>query len=192
MTPNTPLRILIQRIGDGDQAAAAEFVRTYEPYIRRAVRFRMRDDRMRRVFDSVDLCQSVLASFFARAALGQYAFDSHEQLIRLLSVMARNKVASQARRPYIVRRDQRSVEDETLMSTALEPSCHLIGRDLLDAFHARLSDDERWLSDQRVAGRSWEEIASEAGCQPDALRKRLKRAMDRVSRELRLEEPNDD
>jgi len=43
-------------------------------------------------------------------------------------------------------------------------------------------------ADQRAQGRSWTEIAEQAGGAPDALRMQLLRAIDRVSRELRLEE----
>ncbi len=89
---------LIQQVRAGDQDAAAELVRLYESAIRRAVRFRLYDARLRSHFDSMDICQSVLASFFVRAAAGQYDIDTPEQLVKLLTSMARNKLASQARR----------------------------------------------------------------------------------------------
>ena len=64
---------LISRVRAGDALAAAEVVRRYEPALRRAVRARLRrDPRLCRLLDSVDVSQSVLASFFVRAALGQY------------------------------------------------------------------------------------------------------------------------
>ena len=91
---------LIQKWRAGDQSAAIELVRRYEPAIRRVVRLQLRDPRLRRILDSMDVCQSVLASFFLRAATGQYDLNQPAQLLRLLAVMARNKVASQARRSY--------------------------------------------------------------------------------------------
>ena len=96
----------IQRVRAGDQAAAVELVRRYEPAIRRVVRLQMRDPRLRRILDSMDVCQSVLASFFLRAATGQYDLNQPAQLLRLLAVMARNKVASQARTSYVTRRER--------------------------------------------------------------------------------------
>ena len=64
---------LIGRVRAGDALAAAEVVRRYEPALRRAVRARLRrDPRLCRLLDSVDVSQSVLASFFVRAALGQW------------------------------------------------------------------------------------------------------------------------
>src|SRR5207253_5181912 len=79
-----PFRDLIRRVRAGDEAAAAELVQHYEPYIRRAVRVRLVDPRLKRLVDSVDVCQSVLASFFVRAALGQYDLETPEQLLKLL------------------------------------------------------------------------------------------------------------
>ena len=43
---------LIRRVRAGDQDAATELVRRYEPAIRRAVRFRLADTRLQRVLDS--------------------------------------------------------------------------------------------------------------------------------------------
>src|SRR4051812_44768072 len=88
---------LIRRIRAGDEAAAAALVRTYEPAIRREARVRLSDSRLRRLFDSMDICQSVLASFFVRAALGQYELEQPEQLLRLLVDMSRKKLVDRAR-----------------------------------------------------------------------------------------------
>ena len=85
MPEQSQFRDLIRRVRERDQEAAGELVRRYERAIRRVVRIHLRDDRLRRVLDSMDICQSVLASFFVRAALGQYGLDSPEQLLRLLT-----------------------------------------------------------------------------------------------------------
>src|SRR5262249_35579497 len=60
MSTDLPFRDLIVRVRLGDQRAAAELVGRYEPAIRRAVRFRLTDPRLRRTCDSMDVCQSVL------------------------------------------------------------------------------------------------------------------------------------
>src|ERR1700745_1945673 len=100
-------RDLIRRGGDRDQDAATALVRRYEGAIRRVVRIHLRDTRMRRVLDSMDICQSVLASFFVRTALGQYELDTPEQLLQLLTSIARNKLTNQANRLRAQRRDIR-------------------------------------------------------------------------------------
>ena len=62
----------IQRIRAGDEQAAAELVPRFEPLVRREIRLNLKDRRLARVFDSMDVCQSVLASFFFRTAAGEY------------------------------------------------------------------------------------------------------------------------
>src|SRR5207249_4424725 len=113
------------RAGDAD--AARELVQRYEPAIRRVVRFRLADSRLGRVFDSMDICQSVLASFFLRAAAGQFDLEQPEQLLKLLVSMARNKLALQARAQQRQRRDYRRIqpgalEDKQIASDEPTPS----------------------------------------------------------------------
>jgi hypothetical protein len=64
MSDETPFPELIERVRGGDGDAATELVQRYEPAIRRVVRLRLTDPRLRRAFDSMDVCQSVLASFW--------------------------------------------------------------------------------------------------------------------------------
>src|SRR5437588_8834998 len=101
---------LIQRVRSGDEDASTELVRRYEPAIRRVVRVHLRDPRLRRVLDSTDIAQSVLATFFVRANLGQYELDSPESLLKLLATIARNKLTNQANRQRAGRRDYRRDE----------------------------------------------------------------------------------
>jgi RNA polymerase sigma-70 factor (ECF subfamily) len=183
----------IQRIRTGDEQAAVDLVKRYEPAIRLEVRMRLSDPRLHRVFDSMDICQSVLGSFFVRAAAGQYDLDRPEQLLRLLIGMARNKVAFQARKQRAQRRDHRrnvTAEPEALEAAATDPSPsrQVMARELLAAFRERLSEEERQLADLRAQGRQWAEIAAQLGGTPQARRKQLTRALDRIGSELGLDE----
>src|ERR1051325_9878786 len=105
---------LLEEVRRGDSAAARELVDVYESAIRIAVRTRLSDPALRQQFDSMDICQSVLASFFVRAASGQYDLREPAQLVALLTQMARNKLAMRARGEYQQRRDirrTRSISD---------------------------------------------------------------------------------
>ena len=194
---------LIRRVRAGDEQAAAELVRRYEPAIRRAARVRMVDTRLNRLFDSMDICQSVLGSFFVRTALGQFELETPDQLLKLLATMARNKLANQLKLHGTGKRDFRRAEgnegrlgDDELAPRRLEnlagpgasPSSEVAVRDLLDEARRRLSADELQLLDRRQQGREWKEIAAELGSTPDALRQRLTRAVDRIAQELRLDD----
>jgi RNA polymerase sigma factor (sigma-70 family) len=181
-------RTLIRRVRAGDQRAAEEVVRLYEAEIRREVRLRLRDPQARRVFDSMDVCQSVLASFFLRAASGQYELDDAGQLLRLLVRMTRNKVVDVVRRERSARRSPNGtsplatggVSEAEPVARGPTPSQEVSLLELEREFRERLSVGERRLAALRVAGRSWAQIAAETGDSPEALRKRLARAADRV------------
>ena len=188
---------LLQRVRAGDQEAARQLVQRYERAIRRAVRLRLADSRLARLFDSMDVCQSVLASFFVRAAAGQYELERPEQLVRLLVTMARNKLASAARRQHRKRRDYRRVaeagtgEMERVAGTDPSPSAQAAGKELLERFRGGLSTEERELADLRGQGFAWPEIAVRLGGTAQARRMQLTRAVERVARELGLDEDAD-
>src|ERR1700756_3172415 len=140
-----PFSELIERIRTGDEQAATELVRRYEPEIRREVRFLLRDPFLRRAFDSMDICQSVMGSFFLRAALGEYDLGRPQGLVRLLISMTRNKVVDATRRQRAQRRDHRrstSLEAVDLAAATPSPSQVVEGRELLAAFRGRLSAEE--------------------------------------------------
>ena len=146
----------IRRIRAGDEHAAEELVRRCEPEIRLEIRgrLRLRNPRLRRVFDSIDICQSVLASFFVRAAIGEFDLDEPGRLVPLLIGMAKNKLAEQVRYHQRGRRDVRRVEgpdDEGLFAARAEqtPSEIVAHADLLEQFRGRLSAEELSIADLR-------------------------------------------
>jgi RNA polymerase sigma factor (sigma-70 family) len=190
MAADNDFAALLRQVRAGDDQAAALLVRRYEPAIRRVVRMRLADSRLRRHLDSMDICQSVLASFFVRAALGQYQLDKPEDLIKLLGVMARNKVADQARKPRLTRQESpvRAADLEELAATGPSPSRQAAARDLLEQVRAHLSEAERQIADRRALGQEWTDIAAELGGSPEALRKKLTRAIERVAMKLGLDE----
>ena len=183
----------VRRVRAGDESAAVELVRRYEPALRLEIRLRLRAPGLRRLLEPDDLCQSVLKSFFVRAACGQYDLESPAKLLALLRAMARNKVAKQTHKSQDpTGRDLR--RDVSLDATAPpvigagpSPSRIAIGREILDALRGRLTAEERRLADLRSEGYEWAEIARELGGTPQARRKQLARAVDRVSRELGLD-----
>jgi hypothetical protein len=114
-------------------------------------------------------------------------------LLRLLGSMVRHKAAAEARRQNAQCRDQRRNEaDDAAVQEALtpepSPSRIVAGRELLQQFRQRLSEQERQLADLRGQGREWNDIAAELGESAEALRKRLERGIRRVARALGLED----
>jgi RNA polymerase sigma factor (sigma-70 family) len=192
---------LIAQVRAGNEQAAAELVQRYEPAIRRAARVRLVDTRLNRLLDSMDICQSVLASFFVRTALGQFELETPDQLLKLLATMTRNKLAGQVKGQGAARRDfrrvaaaQRDRDGETdsgperIAALTPTPSRDLAARELLEEALRRLSPEEKRILDCREQGGQWAQIATELGSSPEAIRKRLVRAVDRVAHELGLDE----
>jgi RNA polymerase sigma-70 factor (ECF subfamily) len=184
---------LIRRLRAGDPQAAEELVREFEPAIRLEVHCRLRDPRLRRAFDSMDVCQSVLASFFARAATGAYDLEQPDQLRKLLVGMARKKLLFQVRKQRAQCRDVRRLEpiaqaDGAAIAADPSPSRQCEARDLLHSLQQRLTPEERQLAELRAQGLEWSDIAAKVGGTPSGRRKHLTRAVDRVARELGLHE----
>jgi RNA polymerase sigma-70 factor (ECF subfamily) len=184
----------LNRLRAGDEQAAADLVRRFEAVIRCEVRLRMTDPKLGRLFDSMDVCQSVLASFFVRVATGQYDLTRPEDLARLLVRMARNKVRSQARRQKARAADQQRVdagELDQVRTTGGDPGRVAAERDLLNEVRRRLNAEERQIADMRGQERSWPEIAAAMGGTAEGRRKQLARALERVSQGLGLAEDYD-
>jgi RNA polymerase sigma-70 factor (ECF subfamily) len=180
---------LISRVRARDQAAAAELVRQFEPEIRRFIRLRLTDPGLQRAFDSSDVLQSVLGNFFIRVMAGQFDLDEPSQLVRLLVTMAHNKIVDHARKPASRRnRDRSSGVWANFAAEGCSPSEIVAKEELLREVRSRLTDAERQLAEQRADGRSWQEIAAACNASPDSVRKRLERALDRVCRDLGLDQ----
>jgi DNA-directed RNA polymerase specialized sigma24 family protein len=183
----------LERVRTGEQRATTEFVRRYEPAIRRVVRLRLSRLQLGRVLDDRDICQAVLGQFFANAAAGRFAIDTHDKLQALLTTMARNKVQDEVRKHSAVRRHHLRVsisvsgeELDQLKGNAPTPSRVVGGRELVEEIQRRFTDEERQLFHERSLGHGWAAIASGRGVRPEAVRKKLTRALNRVFRELGL------
>lgn len=180
-------------IRGGSEEAARELVRRFEGVIRREAHLRMDDHRLFRIFDSMDISQSVLTSFFVRASTGHFEdLETPQQLVKLLLQMTRNKLAFQVRRQRARCRDNRllaaaPVDELNVASTYPGPSQLASDHDLIDAVRRRLDDEERQIADLRGEGWEWSEIALRLGGSAQARRMQLSRAVNRVAKALKLD-----
>ena len=185
----------IKGIKDGDQQAAAELVRHYEPEVRRFVRFRLTEPRLRRLLDSVDVFQSVMARFFHRLQADKITVEHPLQLLRLLITMARNSLLDHARKAK-VRRNVAGIGGSAELDGVADPRTPAVDlveqADLVTLVRSRLKVADQQLLDRWLLGGGWDELSKDFACEPDALRKRLTRAIDRATQELGLLEESDD
>jgi RNA polymerase sigma factor (sigma-70 family) len=188
MSEEQAFRDLVARLQAGDQSAAAELVRQYEPVIRCHLRVYLTDSRLRRLVDSVDICQSVLGAFFAR--MKRLRLETSAEVQALLLKMARNKLLGLARKQNAAKRggerQDREKAGEVEMIPAAEPSpSELLGRrEQVDAIRNRLTAEENVLAAFWAEGTTYVEMAARLGGTPDALRMKLQRAFARVRNEL--------
>lgn len=197
MADDPPFADWMARVRNGDADAAAELVRRYERAVRVAVRVRLTDPALRRHLDSMDVCQSVLASFFVRAAAGQFDLAEPGQLVGLLVKMAKNKLYMQARRHGQQKRDAgRAVGWDEAAAPVADPrpgpGSVAAAREQLALLLGRLTPAERDLARRRAAGQGWVEIAADLGETPQAVRMRLSRAVARVAPGLGLDDATDE
>jgi RNA polymerase sigma factor (sigma-70 family) len=183
---------LLDRVRQGDEPASAELVRLYEAEVRRFVRYRMQGPRMRRLLDSLDVCQSVFAKFFACVGAGKFELHHPRQLQQLLLKFANNKLLDHYRKQAAVRHGGVvKIEGETVdwvADPATQPTTQVENRELVDLLRSRLSADEQGLLDQWMNGEDWPAIAAPIGLSAEAVRKRFTRAIDRAAKELGWEE----
>jgi RNA polymerase sigma factor (sigma-70 family) len=191
MPEDRPFQELVALLRAGDGRAAQELVSRFQPAIRRVAQALLFDARLRRVVGSEDICQSVLFDFFVRVGLGLFDIDTPRQLQKLLNAMAVNKVRQQVDRARARRRDyRRSAADGAALEAAAAddstPSEHVATEELIRVFLEKMSPEERRIAELRREGRSWRAVGAELGITPEAARKQLDRAIDRIRRELGL------
>jgi RNA polymerase sigma factor (sigma-70 family) len=179
-------RTLLEGVRARVPEAVRQFVRTYEPFLRRLAARRLTDPQVRRVVDVTDVCQSVLAEFLIRLASGHFRLETEGDLHRLLGVMIRNRVRNSVRNERAACRDCRRREKgdngaalREILAAASDPCRLAAGRELVRLFFEGLTAQERAVMELRAAGREWSEIAAELGGTPEGLRKRFVRARQR-------------
>ncbi len=187
---------LMKSTRSGDQDAAMKLVREYEPEIRRAARLRLTDPKLRRIIDSVDICQSVFGRFFRSATDGSFDLERPEQLLVLLTTMTRNRIIDEHRKQTAAKRagggDMIDTTDVSqLVADTPGPRTAAAAKEMLSEIRSRLSIDELEIADRRNTGQSWDEIAQDLGDTPESLRKRLERALKRVREEMNVASDDD-
>lgn len=186
------IQILIERLRQGDEDAAQQFVREYESFICRAIRPELTRFKLRSALDSADVCQSVLGSFLIRLAAGKFEIKSWQDLSQLLLGITRKKIAHLVRREYALRRDRSrlwslAANYDPPAESGDQPANRVVENDLIDQVRQRLTMTESELFLLRLAGHDWDSISRQLGQSSIQLRKRLSRALRRVSEELALD-----
>jgi RNA polymerase sigma-70 factor (ECF subfamily) len=95
--PGPSLEALLDKLRHGDEAAAEEVFRAYEPYLRLVVR-RQLSRALRAKFDSADIVQSVWADLLRNFRDGGWEFPDADRLRAFLVKATRNRFIDRLRR----------------------------------------------------------------------------------------------
>lgn len=187
------LAALTARVRLGDAAAAAEFVRLFEPQIRRGIRIHGTGLRLQRILDSEDLCQSVMRRFLGQLDNPAVPTDDPTRLLAWLLEVARNRKLEALRRERTAKRGGgwRDVGVELLAEQADQDApvgLELEQRELLEKLFTRLSERGRRIAQLRADDVPWEDIARQLGGTPEAIRKSYRRAVSEAMIALEAEQ----
>ncbi len=158
--PSTFAR-LIDQARKGDEAAAAQLIREYQPSILRTIRRHMAAE-IRRKFDSQDFVQAVWASFFRHRETVLNAKEP-AQLASFLAAVAKNKLYDELRKrntqKYDVNREQPLQDSNPSQGRKTTPSHYVMARESLEQMADGLTDRDRQILEMRIQGRTHSEIA---------------------------------
>jgi len=176
---------------DTEQAAFVELLRIVRMLVRSGMGQRLRDFR-----DSADVCQSIARSFIVDHREGALSFASDKQLVAYLRTVVQSKLASLARSDQALKRGgstNRNVGssiDITQFAAPdrrLDPADSSLREEASSQVNAALTEDDRELARLRLQGLDWNQIAEQLQQDPQVLRKRWSRLIERLGK---LEDSN--
>jgi RNA polymerase sigma-70 factor (ECF subfamily) len=183
-----PLDLLLERLREGDEAAAAQIVEDYEPYLRLVVR-RCLPTRLRAKFDSLDVVQSVWVRVLHALRGRAWKVADRGRLQALLVTVARRRLVSR------YRHHRAALEREQAGGDGLEgrpeareprPSEVAVADELWQRMLALCPPEHHDLLRLRREGLLLHEIAARTGMHEGSVRRVLRR----LARQLALaEEP---
>ena len=171
-----PLDDLLGRLCSGDEEAAEQVFRAYEPFLRLVVR-RQLPPRLRAKFDSADVVQSVWADVLQGFREAGWRFASAAQLRAFLLTVTRNRFIDRVRQHQrALDREQPLAEDapgEVLTSPEPRPSEIAQAHELWQQMLACCPPPHRELLRLKREGKSLAEIAAHTGLHPSSVRRIL-------------------
>lgn len=192
--PDDGIHNLLSAAGAGrsdvDDAVFAELLRLVRLLVRSGMGRRLRDFR-----ESADVCQSIARSFIADHRAGAITFESEQQLVAYLRTVVASKLASIARSDQALKRGgprglghasgQRGVDQVAdtagaARGHAVDPSTPAVNAETSEQVDAALTEDDRELARLRLRGMDWSQIAAHLNQDPQVLRKRWSRMIERL------------
>jgi RNA polymerase sigma factor (sigma-70 family) len=180
---------LVERLSHGDMSAAEALYAEIAPFLRLVVR-RNLPRRLRPKFDSVDVVQSVWASFIEGMQACRWQFASAAQVRAFLLKSARNRLIDRTRRFRVATEHERSLGAATDDWACREPrpSQHAQASDMRRRLLAACPPEHRELLKMKEEGAPLAVIAHRTGLHVDSIRRILRQLARQVSLETAHEE----
>ncbi|MFN4257728.1 MAG: RNA polymerase sigma factor [Gemmataceae bacterium] len=182
------LEELIVQLSAGDDKAAEEVFRAYEPYLRLVVR-RMLPNHLRPKFDSVDVVQSVWADVLRGFRAAGWQFRSPGHLKAFLVKVTRNHFIDRVRKYRTAVELEQSLAgmapEEPVLARDPQPSEVAQAQELWEKMLALCPPAHRQILHLKRQGRTLAEIAADTGLHPSSIR----RILYDVARRLAEHEP---
>ena len=179
---DTPIGELLGRVRVGDEAAAGELVRAFEPFLRGLVSRRLPDGARGR-FDSADVVQSAWASLLGGLRDGRWQFADAAHLRGFLARVALCRLYDRARSALAQTGREEPLGERAgdLPGGEHRPSEHARAGAAWDALLAACPPEHRPILHLRRLGHSCEEIGSRTGLHPGSVRRVLRHLARRVA-----------
>jgi RNA polymerase sigma-70 factor (ECF subfamily) len=173
---------LLRRLGSGDESAAAEVFRAYEPYLRRVVRRRMPAQAQSR-FDSGDVLQSVWADLLPGLREARWRFADAGHLRAFLIRVVQNRLYDRSRRALrqINREEPLASLPTEPPATLPRPSEHAQAAAIWERLLASCPPEHHEVLRLRRAGLTFQEIADTVGMHEGSVRRIVRELARRVA-----------
>ncbi len=186
-----PLDALLEKLGSGDDAAAAEVFVACEPILRLVVR-RQLPARLRAKFDPVDVVQSVWADLLDGFRSAGWRFTDAAHLRAFLVKVTRNRFIDHMRQLGPALRAEETLADGVLDEAPGEgprPSEVAAADDLWQRMLLLCPPAHRAILRLKRQGASLEEIARQTGLHPSSVRRVLYTLARRLADDQRARDP---
>jgi RNA polymerase sigma factor (sigma-70 family) len=169
---------VVEKLSQGDNAAAEKVFRAYEPFLRQVVRRQLRAN-LRAKFDSEDIVQSVWSDLLRGFRESAWSFSDTERLKAFLVTATCHRFLDRARRHRTATKMEvtgaaRVRAVETVPSRQPRPSQVLQADDLWQRMLAECRPAHRELLQLKRDGLTIVEIASRTGLHEDSIRRILR------------------
>ena len=160
--------------------------RRFGDQLRRRARTRLRQYGLTGQAESMDICNDVMADLARR--FGDQSVtpdDVFAYILRAIDNQVLDTFRTLARQCRDFRRtEMTAVDDMTLANRDVTPSQIALRREVVSRIRSLLTEEDAKAVDLMLENRDWNEIGEALGMKADTVRMRVRRALERIRREI--------